>query len=326
MSHPLWSLLCLLALAVAGPAATLGPRLETVRVAGRDYHRLSDWTRPNGFELTWLVKDKVVVAHGKNGRMRFEVDSRKAQINGVNLTLAFPVALKGGEAHLSPIDLRLYVRPLIFPPRHSDGSKVVTVCLDPGHGGKDPGNVAGTRLEKDFTLLLSRELATQLRTAGYKVVTTRSQDEYLDLAERAAFAERNKADLFISLHFNSAASTAASGVEVFCLTPAGAPSSHARPEAVGGGADTGNRFDERNILLAHLVQREMVRTTQAEDRGVLRARFAVLRSAKMPAILAEGGFMSNTEEGRKIYDTAYRRQIAEGIVAGVNAYKKTVER
>lgn len=322
-------LLLLIGLLAAVPfvhAATLGARLETVRIAGRDYNRLGDWAGPNGFALAWQAKDKVVVATGKGHRIRLEIDSRKIDFDGVSVTLAFPVALKSGEAHVAPLDLEKTLIPLVYPVRAETASPIKTICIDPGHGGKDPGNMEGKRMEKDYTLLLAHELSRQLREAGYRVFSTRSQDSFMELEDRPAFANKHKADLFISLHFNSAVAKSAAGVEVFCLTPAGAASSYARPEAGGGAWLPGNRQDAENILLAHSVQKAMVRSTEASDRGVLRARFAVLKTAKMPAILVEGGFMSNPAEGGQITQAAYRKKIAAGIVAGVEAYKKQVER
>jgi N-acetylmuramoyl-L-alanine amidase len=319
-------LLCLLVAVPVSRAATLGARLETVRIAGRPYNRLGEWAGPNGFSLSWQSKDKVVVASGKGHRLRFEIDSRKADIDGVSVTLAFPVALRSGEAHLAPLDIEKNVLPLVYPSRDDGASPIRTICLDPGHGGKDPGNMEGKRMEKDYVLLLAHELSRQLRDAGYRVFSTRSQDAFVELDDRPAFANKHKADLFISLHFNSAGAPSASGVEVFCLTPAGAASSYSQLDRGGGGWLPGNRQDSENVLLAHSVAKSLVKATGAGDRGVLRARFAVLKTVKMPAVLVEGGFMTNPEEGPQIYQSDYRKKIASGIVAGVDAYKKKLER
>jgi N-acetylmuramoyl-L-alanine amidase len=80
------------------------------------------------------------------------------------------------------------------------------------------------------------------------------------------------------------------------------------------------------MLLAYQLQKSLVRTTKAEDRGIVRARFAVLKTAAMPAVLVEGGFMTNPTEGKRIYDAEYRRTMARGIVEGIKAYAKLVER
>ena len=131
----------------------------------------------------------------------------------------------------------------------------------------------------------------------------------------------------MSLHFNAAPTSASTvrGAEVYCLTPAGAPSTNAQGEGAGAGWFAGNRFNEKNMFLAYQVQKSLTKNLAVEDRGVHRARFAVLRDAAMPAVLIEGGFMSHPVEGRKIFEAAYRREMARAIVGGLLAYKRQVE-
>lgn len=157
---------------------------------------------------------------------------------------------------------------------------------------------------------------------------TRSRDEFVDLPERPDKARARSADLFISLHFNSldGGGPAVKGLEVFCLTAAHTSSTNSRGEGANTGAYPGNQLDAKNMFLAFQVQKTVSNSLGMEDRGVKRARFAVLRSATMPAILIEGGFMSNKAEAKKIYDPAYRRQMAHAITEAVLSYKKRVER
>jgi N-acetylmuramoyl-L-alanine amidase len=216
--------------------------------------------------------------------------------------------------------------PLLFPPRSRRGERIKTICLDPGHGGKDPGNQEQRRLEKKFTLLLAQEVQRLLKEANFKVVLTRAEDAYLSLFERTELARKRGADLFLSLHFNAAQGNDVKGIETYCLTPAHASSTNARGEGAETGPRPGNKLDDRNLLLAYHLQRTMVKGVKAEDRGVRRARFFVLKTAEMPAALIEGGFMTDPEEGRKIADPAYSRQLARAIVDGLLAYKKIVER
>ena len=326
MRH-LLALILLLAVGVASlKAASLSASYDTVTINGRPYASVRDWARANGFAVKWLQRDRAAGLTGPFGTIKLEADSRWIEANGVRITLSFPIALKSGQLHITPSDIAGHLTPLLYPRKMAEGAKIRTICLDPGHGGKDPGNTEGPRREKDYTLLLGRELQSQLEKAGYRVVATRNRDEFPELDERPVYANRRKADLFISLHFNSAAATSASGIEIFCLTPAGAPSSHARPEGYNGSSLPGNRNDSQNMLLAYQIQKSLVKETRAEDRGIVRARFAVLKNATMPAVLVEGGFMSNPTEGRRIYDTAYRKTLAKGIVDGIKAYAKLVER
>jgi N-acetylmuramoyl-L-alanine amidase len=159
-------------------------------------------------------------------------------------------------------------------------------------------------------------------------VLTRSGDTYPELDERPAIARRRDSDLFVSLHFNSADSSAArsvQGVEVYCLTPSRATSTNTRGPGGTRRAEPGNRLDAKNVLLAYQIQRAMVRNLGAEDRGVRRARWAVLRTAEMPAVLIEAGFMTHPIESRKIYSSVDRQKMAQAIAAGILAYKKSVE-
>ena len=109
------------------------------------------------------------------------------------------------------------------------------------------------------------------------------------------------------------------------MTPPGAPSSNARGEGASAGFFPGNRFNDKNVYLAYLLQKSLTKGPGAEDRGVHRARFVVLREATMPAVLIEGGFLSHPVEGRNITEPAFRRQMARAIVEGIVAYKKQVE-
>jgi N-acetylmuramoyl-L-alanine amidase len=148
------------------------------------------------------------------------------------------------------------------------------------------------------------------------------------LDERIETARRRGADLFISLHFNAASASEVRGSEVYCLTPARTASTNARGEGANTGTLPGNLLNEGNLQLAYQIQRALVSRLGMEDRGVRRARWAVLRPARMPAVLVEGGFMSNPSESRNIGSSAWRSQLASAILEGVKSYQKrtTTER
>ena len=147
----------------------------------------------------------------------------------------------------------------------------------------------------------------------------------MELADRPAFANQHRADLFISLHFNVTPRGQASGVEVYCLTPATTTSTNARGKLADKTPMPGNRHDAQNILLAYHLQKSLVSRLSVEDRGVRRARFGVLCTAAMPAVLIEGGFLSDADEQKKIADPKYRTRMAEAIVHGALAYKHSIE-
>lgn len=309
----------------AGGACTRAA--ETARINGHEYLRLTEWATANHLAVSWVKRDDLLLLRSGSNKILLTVDSRDAQFNGVHLLLLFAVAKLQGKLYLARTDAQESLEPLLSPPKNPRGDRLRTICLDPGHGGKDPGNQAGARQEKQYTLLMAEELRRQLGHAGFKVFLTRSSDRFVELPDRPALANRKRADLFISVHFNAAQASAHSvkGAEVYCLTPAGAPSSNSQGEGGSAAACTGNRNNNRNTFLAYEIQKALTHYLDTDDRGLRRARFAVLRDATMPAVLIEAGYMSHPAESRKIFDPDYRRRIAQAIVAGVLEYKHQVE-
>ncbi|HET8724319.1 MAG TPA: N-acetylmuramoyl-L-alanine amidase [Anaeromyxobacteraceae bacterium] len=220
------------------------------------------------------------------------------------------------------------------------------VVLDPGHGGEKDGaiTVDGKR-EKDLVLEIARLLRKRLERQGARVVLTRSGDESVELARRAAMANAEKADLFISIHLNSAPGTSgtrARGVETYFLsadaTDASATAVAARenadrlagepeldPADVVGGI-LADLEDQANLSessrLAQAIHGALVKGTRAPDRGVKQAPFYVLAGARMPAVLVELGFVSHPVEGRDLARSSRQDAIAGAIAAGVAAWRK----
>ncbi len=310
----------------AGPAGGKPP--EFAKIAGHDYVSMRDWAAANELQPRWIKPEKSLAVANPRIRLVFEMDSRDVDLNGVKVRLSFPVLLRDGVVWLSRLDVQAALRPVLHPPRQSGPRRPLRIVLDPGHGGKDPGFEDGERQEKRYTLLLAEQLTLELRAAGCEVFLTRTNDQYVQRELRADLARQRKADLFISLHWNSVGSVRndAQGAQVYCMTPAGAASSNADGGETVGEAYAGNRCDDRNMLLAYSIQRALTKLPGLEDRGVLRARFEVLRLAEMPAVLIEGGFMSHPAESKRIYDPSYRRQLARAITTGVLAYRKQLSR
>ena len=310
------------------PSAGAAQTLEEVRIAGKEYARVFDWAKGNGFTLRWLKRDEALELSNSYSTIVLQIHSPDAQINGVGVRLLFPLVQKAETVWISKLDLKSTFEPVLLPPRMRRGGVLKSICLDPGHGGKDPGFQVGSSQEKKFALLFSQELQAQLKRAGWKVSLTRSRDTFVELPSRPDIARRRKADLFVSLHFNATEASANSvkGAEVYCLTPPGAPSTNAGGEGGGAGWFAGNRFNDENMFLAYQLQKTLSREVSVEDRGVHRARFVVLRDAAMPAVLIEAGFLSHPIEGRKIASASYRHQLASAIVDGLDAYKRAVQR
>jgi len=244
-------------------------------------------------------------------------------VGGAKVFLDDNIDSKKGKLTVTRLDYDKVLVPLFWrlPPQLPGSKRIV---IDPGHGGKDPGKL-NTSLgyeEKAATLDTAIRLKLLLEKRGFEVVLTREKDVFIELADRAAAANKAKADLFVSLHYNGGAAgdATSAGIETYCLTPPGQYSTNKASGKADITAEAGNRFDTFNLLLAWNVHRSVLKATGAEDRGVRRARFAVLRPLNCPGILVEGGFISSRAEGAQIANATYRQKLAEAIAEGVLAY------
>jgi N-acetylmuramoyl-L-alanine amidase len=285
---------------------------------------LADWAKKNGFKMKYNPKTLAINLTTRWSDIDLLANSKRGSINGVSVFLSFPIRVSNGRFLIYQKDLSTLFEPILYPKRLPANVKIRSVALDPGHGGRDPGYKVGNQQEKKYTLLLAREVQEQLERAGIKTMLTRRSDTYVERDQRANLARKAKADLFVSLHYNAAADTSATGVETYAVTPYGA-------EATNGGETSllrypGNKFEQQSILLAYELQRSMTRGLDAADRGVRRAGFEVLRKAPMPAILVECGFISNSADAKKVYDEKHRQEMARAIVDGILSYKRIMER
>ncbi len=254
------------------------------------------------------------------GVMLIHINERAAQWNGILFHLGFAPQLIDGQPSVNTIDAEKNFLPLLHPvPFATKANRVIV--LDPGHGGVDIGarNIYNNRPEKDFTLDCARRLQILLSTNGWKVFLTRSNDTDVSLAERVAFTERMQADLFISLHFNSGGGAGISGLETYCLTPQGLPSTLIRGSNDEIAASfPNNAFDAQNLQLAERVHRAVLHLDGKIDRGIRHARFmTVLRGQHRPAVLIEGGYLSSLDEGRMIGSPEYREKFCEAIATAL---------
>ncbi|HEX2483201.1 MAG TPA: N-acetylmuramoyl-L-alanine amidase [Methylomirabilota bacterium] len=223
-----------------------------------------------------------------------------------------------------------------------------TIVVDPGHGGHDAGAVGPTGLqEKELTLDISRRVAALLQEElGVRVVLTRARDQFLGLRERTALANRERADLFVSIHVNAAPGGAATGTETYFLSNEatdGAARRAAEYENRLIGGDTRARggapdvlrsilwdlaqsdFQQESSRVAEALQNNLDRALRRPSRGVKQAPFYVLGGAAMPAVLVEIGFISNPEDEQRLRDDGYRDRIARALAAGVAGYKRSYD-
>ena len=223
-----------------------------------------------------------------------------------------------------------------------------TIVLDAGHGGHDTGATGPSGLmEKDLVLDVTRRVAKLVEARlGLKVLLTRDSDNFVTLRDRTSFANRQHADLFVSIHANAHREAAADGVETYFLSSEATDSAARQVAALensavqleqpaGRGAAQADivkailwdlaqsEFQVESSRLAEVVHDSMTQTLRISSRGVKQAGFYVLGGAAMPAILLEIGFVTNPREERKLKDTKYRDEIARAIFAGLAEYKRT---
>jgi N-acetylmuramoyl-L-alanine amidase len=311
---------------LAGAATT--PPIVTKTIDGRDYVTLDSVAQNYQLKMVWKPGEETVSLSNRWVKARFHIDARRCELEGIWVYLSHDVICQNNTPLLSKRDLNTAFRPLLFPPKFTPPKEIKTVALDPGHGGKDPGNQEGTHKEKDYTLKLAQDLKARLQNCGLKVIMTRQTDLFVPLEDRPSKAKLRGADVLLSLHFNAIdrPNSQVRGSEVFCLTPEGGQSTDGNSEGIPTIRYPGNEQDPQNILLAYHIHKALVRNLDMEDLGVRRARWVVLRNAEIPAVLIEGGFMSDAQDARRIYSDTNRQNMAQTILDGFLAYKRLMER
>lgn len=302
---------------------------QALEIKGVQYLSLSEVAGKLGMKTRWIERDKTLQLESAWTKMLFEVHQRNVVLNGTTIFMGYPVVESRGRFHLSESDYNHSIKPILTPQLSGPPPGLRHIVLDPGHGGKDPGAENGSikLKEKNLTLDLAGRIKTKLEARGFRVSLTRDSDAFISLESRAEQANRMNADLFVSLHFNASSSTTVQGVETYAFTPHMQPST-SRSSLHSSDRKTypGNAKDDWNTLAAYYVQRSLATNLQARDRGMKRARFTVLRDVNMPGILVEGGFVTNSREGRDIGSATYRDKLANAIVDGILVYQKTLDR
>ena len=187
----------------------------------------------------------------------------------------------------------------LLPCGNSVAVSFSTVVIDAGHGGFDRGGIRSNIIpEKGVALDVARRLRSYLAEAGFRTVMTRSSDTFVTLDRRVGTANSQRRAIFISIHFNSAPRRGASGIETFYASA-------------------------RAKRLASLIQRNAMKTTSGENRGIKRARFYVLRRSRIPAVLIECGFLTNPQDARRASRAAWRDQLARQIARAIIQYRRS---
>jgi len=320
---PLWLLILLLS-----PAATYAQSVE-IQHEGRQYIDLATAGARFGMKAYWLKGYKTFRLRSQWTNIDVGRGSKVIYLDRHPVYLGFPTHMHSGRLYMAKADYRHVLQSILTPQLFQKPPDLRTIVIDVGHGGHDSGarNQRWGLQEKNLALDVAMRLRDYLQRAGYEVILTRETDVFIPLERRPEIANRAKADLFISIHFNAATNTSASGYETFALTPQyQASSKYAKPAKHDNRRYRGNDQDPWNTLLGYHLQRGMIQRLGGPDRGLKRARFLVLKHLQCPGVLVELGFLSNPNSARQIRSTSFRQTLAQSLFEGILDYHNRLRR
>lgn len=296
------------------------PGVKTTLVNKQAYYRIADMAQY--YRMKCVQKGNKIELSLPDGRtMAFTTNKTETKLFGVTVHLSYPVEKDmTGLYCISKSDYDTLLSPILHPssvPRRN----VSRIMLDAGHGGKDRGAERGSVMEKNLTLVVARRVAAILRKRGYEVLMTRDADKQLELKSRSNAVNAQKPDLLVSIHFNAHASPGIRGIEVYVPNPANTPSFLGAKGAVSAS----NKFDRENALLGFLMQRRLLSSTKAADRGFKRVQHYVTRNVACPAVLVELGFITNPTECALFAKSDYLDKLALGICDAVQEFGATLD-
>lgn len=300
-----------------------------IQVEGRPYVDLTTVGKSFGMQSYWLAGYKTFRLRSQWTTIDVGKNGRTLSINRLPIYLGFPTVESKGQLFIATADYQKVLQPILTPQVFQNRPGIRRIVIDAGHGGKDSGarNEAYGLLEKHLTLDVARRLKSLLEQSGFEVVMTRDSDVYIPLAQRPKVANRAKADLFVSLHFNAAGSSTASGFESYALTPQHqASSKYPRPTSKDAIRYPGNDQDPWNTLITYHLERSLVAGLGGPDRGIKRARWSVLKDLNCPGVLTELGFVSHAETAKQLRTPVFRQKLAQSLYEGIVAYRKRLQR
>ncbi len=319
-------------------AAALLPRASAdeppaIRFGAVDYVGVDAAAERLGLKVVRLApQSAVILREGTRPVARLADHSREIDLAGLRVFLGDPVASRGGSLYVSRADYQSHLLPRLRPDLCGPPLRQPRViAIDPGHGGTDQGatNRALGSNEKTYTLDVSLRLRKLLEGAGYTVILTRDSDYDLPKALRSDIANRAKADLFVSVHFNSLyPNTKTTGVEVLCFPPRSQRSAEAWSPGSKDDSESRespvNAFDGWNAVLAGSLHRRVLDALRDGDRGEKYEHLGVLRDLRCPGVLVEPAFISSDAEGSRLAAPEFREAIAAALFAGIGDYAQVI--
>jgi N-acetylmuramoyl-L-alanine amidase len=309
--------------ALSSSIAIAAGEWQVIKINGHDYLSVDNISKFYGLPAEVVPSGAKIQTDTADHPLEFVSGSREAIINGARSWLCFPVIEQDGKSLVTRTDVAKTIEPLVRPHRVPNVGKVQTVVLDAGHGGHDKGQVSRYGAEKDFALDVARKLRPILQAKGLRVVMTREGDYFVPLEVRAKIANSARNSIFVSIHFNATNDDPnATGFEIFSFTPRGAPStSDGTVTASSVNTQPGSSVDAQSLALSACIYHSVLGQLREYDRGIKRARFAVLRLTKVPAVLIEGGFLTERGESKLISNKDWRAKLAGAIGIGIENYQ-----
>src|SRR6516164_4864733 len=309
--------------ALASTTTFAGNDWKIIKISGHDYLTVDNISRFYGLPAGVVAQGEKMRFETVKNPLEFVSGSREAMINGARSWLCFPLIEQEGKFLVSRTDVAKTIEPLVRPHRVPNVGNVQTVVLDPGHGGYEKGQVSRYGEGKDFALDVARKLRPILQAKGLRVIMTREGDYFVPLEVRAQIANRARDAIFVSIHFNGSGDDPnATGFEIFSFTPRGAPStSDGNVAATSLSMQPGSSMDAQSLALSACIYHSLLGHVPEYDRGIKRARFAVLRLTNVPAVLIEGGFLTEGGESKLIANKDWRAKMAGAIGIGIESYR-----
>src|SRR5437867_1857905 len=295
---------------------------QVIKINGHDYLSVDNIARFYRLPAEVAPSGAKIRLETVMNPLEFVRGSREVMINGARCWLCFPLIEQNGKFLVSRTDVAKTIEPQLRPHRIPNAGKVETVVLDPGHGGHDRGAVCRYGYEKDFALDVARKLRPLLQAKGLRVIMTREGDYFVPLEVRAQIANAARNSSFVTIHFNDTNDDRnATGFEIFSFTPRGAPSTSdnaVTPTSLS--MQAGTVVDNQSLALSACIYHSLLGHISEFYGGIKRARFAVLRLTRVPAVLVEGGFLTERGESRLIANKDWRDKLAAAISVGIENY------
>lgn len=241
-----------------------------------------------------LDKENLIQTIETNANFKISKD----EFNNLKISYFSNVPLSGHNVQIDGDNLLLKVKkPFLYG--ENKPLENLTIVIDPGHGGSDPGAVRNNLKEKDINLEISKKVKSKLKKMGADVYLTREKDEYKGLYERVDFAKEKNADIFISIHQNSYLD---------------------RKNENKKEGTSAFYYNKESYNLADEIKNAIVKRTKLKDDGTNLASLAVIRTADPVSVLIECGYIANKKESEKLSDSNFQKKLARAIVSGVKNY------